>query len=110
MIRMAQTELLMEALKRQLRSAGVTYVQVGAALELSEASIKRLMTSGDLSLDRLQVICALCGIDLFDLVQIAERERRSLSQLDEAFEAELVADEKLLLVTYLVLNDWAMAQ
>ncbi|NQD35455.1 XRE family transcriptional regulator [Permianibacter sp. IMCC34836] len=107
---MAQTELLMDALKRQLRSAGVTYAQVAAALELSEASIKRLMSSGDLSLDRVQAICALCGIDLFDLVQVAERERRSLSQLDESLEAELVADEKLLLVTYLVLNDWSMAQ
>lgn len=107
---MAQTDLLLETLKRQLKSASVTYAQVAEALELSEASIKRLMTSSDLSLDRLQAICALAGIDLFDLVQLTERERRSLTQLDEALEAELVADEKLLLVTYLVLNDWSMAQ
>lgn len=107
---MAQTELLMEALKQQLRSAGITYAQIGLALELSEASIKRLMASGDLSLERLQAICALCGIDLFDLVQLAERERRSLRELDMTLEAELVADEKLLLVTYLVLNDWALPQ
>lgn len=107
---MAQTELLLDALKQQLRSAGITYAQIGLALDLSEASIKRLMASGDLSLERLQAICALCGLDLFDLIQLAERERRSLHQLDSALEAELVADEKLLLVTYLVLNDWSLPQ
>jgi len=107
---MAQTELLLAALKRQLKGAGVTYARVGEALALSEASVKRLMSTGDLSLERLQLICALCGLDLLDLIQLAERERRSLSQLDESLEAELVADEKLLLVTYLVLNDWTLAQ
>lgn len=107
---MAQVELLLGTLKRQLRSAGVTYAQVGAALGLSEASIKRLMGNGELTLERLQTICALCGLDLLDLIQLAERERRSLTELDAGQEAELVADEKLLLVTYLVLNDWSLAQ
>lgn len=110
MIRVAETSLVLDALKRQLKAAGVTYLQVGDALGLSEASVKRLMNNGELTLPRLQQICGLCGLDLSELVQIAERERRVLSGLNVEQEAELVRDEKLLLVTYLLLNDWQPAQ
>ena len=107
---MADSQHLLETLKRQLKAAGVTYQQVGAALDLSEASVKRLMNNGELTLRRVQTICGLCGLDLADVVQLAERERRVLTGLSTAFESELVADEKLLLVTYLLLNDWQPRQ
>ncbi|QGX40491.1 helix-turn-helix domain-containing protein [Permianibacter aggregans] len=106
---MSETPGLMTALKQQLKAAGISYKQVAEALALSEASIKRLMNSGELSLNRLNHITALCGLELSELVQLAERQRLQLSSLSREQEQELVADEKRLLVTYLLLNDWQPA-
>ena len=50
---MAQTTALINTLKRTLKAHGKTYVDVGHALGLSEASVKRLFSREDFSLERL---------------------------------------------------------
>ena len=53
---MSQTDQILTALKKCLRAKGLTYRDVAAALELSEASVKRLFSEQSFSLKRLEEI------------------------------------------------------
>ena len=50
---MGQTRELVAALKTELKAQGKTYADVAAALELSEASVKRIFSQQNFSLERL---------------------------------------------------------
>ena len=50
---MNETRQLVNTLKRRLKIQGMTYRDLGQALHLSEASVKRLFASGRFSLDRI---------------------------------------------------------
>jgi predicted XRE-type DNA-binding protein len=54
---MAELQQLLVTLKRQIKARGLTYRDVAAALKLSEPSVKRLFSTGNLSLERLVDIC-----------------------------------------------------
>lgn len=103
---MAQSQALIQTLKKALKAQGLTYAQVAAGLDLSEASVKRLFAQGNFSLERLDQICRLAGMEITDLVRLMESERNHLSELSPAQEQELVSDIKLLLVAFLVVNGW----
>ncbi|MEJ2116321.1 MAG: helix-turn-helix domain-containing protein, partial [Gammaproteobacteria bacterium] len=47
-----------------MRSKGKTYAEAAEVLELSEGSVKRLFSSGGLSLHRLENLCNWLGIDI----------------------------------------------
>lgn len=106
---MSQTQQLVGALKQLLRAQGITYAQVGAHLGLSEASVKRQFSQQRFTLDGIEAICGLLGIDFIDLAQTAEREQPRVSQLNEAQEQALLASPQLLLTAVCVLNHWTMA-
>ena len=105
---MAQTTALVNTLKRTLKAHGKTYADVGRALELSEASVKRLFSHEDFSLERLDRICQLIGIELSELVELMNAEQRQLEQLTVEQEQELVDDKTLLAVAICALNKWTM--
>src|SRR5690554_7972479 len=73
---MAQTSAIVSELKRQLRAHGLTYQDVAQALELSEASVKRLFSDRQFSLKRLDQICGLMGMEITDLVRKLAPEPR----------------------------------
>jgi DNA-binding Xre family transcriptional regulator len=105
---MAQTEALIETLKRVLRVHGKTYADVARALDLSEASVKRLFSERSLSLQRLDRICALVELEISDVVQRMNEGVRRLTQLTETQEREIAADNTLLLVAVCVVNRWTL--
>src|ERR1700677_1227574 len=100
---MAQRSLIISELKRSLREQGLTYAAVAKKLNLSVASVKRLFSVGALSLERVDLICELLQIELADLLGRA-RERPTTNQLTLAQEQEIVADPKLFLITWLLIN------
>lgn len=106
---MSQSYALIGALKTALRANGLAYRDVARALDLSEASVKRLFAQGRFSLQRLEQVCLLLGMEISDLVYAMEAAQRHLTELSEAQEQELVADERRLLVAHLVLNGWQFA-
>ena len=65
---MAQRVHLIVELKRVLKERGITYAGIAEHLRLSQASVKRLFSSQDFSLSRIDQICELAGIELTDLV------------------------------------------
>lgn len=101
---MAQGALLVERLKQELKLRGITYAQVAAAIGLSEASVKRLFSKRDLTLARLDAICAVAQIELTDLTRGIDPEERLLGELTERQEAALVADPILFLAASCALN------
>ncbi|HUL47578.1 MAG TPA: helix-turn-helix domain-containing protein [Steroidobacteraceae bacterium] len=101
---MAERTLLVAELKRALRERGLTYVEVARALGLSLATIKRRFARGDFSLERFERICELADVGLRDLLERAEERSAPTRQLTLVQEREIVADPRLFLVTWLVLN------
>jgi transcriptional regulator with XRE-family HTH domain len=104
---MAQTAALLAALKKQLRANGFTYRDVARALELSEASVKRLFAQQEFTLPRLEKVCELAGVEFADLVDMARRQQRQLQALTEEQEAEIASDVLLLMVAVSVINGFS---
>jgi hypothetical protein len=107
---MTESQRMVEALKQQLRAHKVSYAQVAEALNLSEPSIKRCFAKCNFTLDRLEAICALIKLSLSDLARLCEEKPTPITRLTLAQEKELTNDERLLLVTFLVLNYWEIEE
>jgi DNA-binding Xre family transcriptional regulator len=107
---MAQVGLLVGELKRYLKAQGVTYAQLAARVGLSESSIKRLFASQTFTLQRLEEICNKVGLEIGDLVELMNERREFLTQLTPEQEEALLADTKLLLMTYLLINGWPLPE
>src|SRR5262245_37048560 len=101
---MAQRVSLVLELKRALKERGITYAQIARRLKLSHASVKRLCSTQDFSLSRVDEICELAGIELGDLVARLREGRAPVTALTLAQEEELMADPKLFLMCYLMMN------
>ncbi len=103
---MPQVHSLFVTLKNELKSKGMTYLDVANHLDLTEASVKRLFSQEDISLRRLDSICQMLEIDLSHLTRTNDTDTRALVMLTEAQEIEIVSDERQLAVSFLVLNGW----
>ncbi len=103
---MSGAAALISALKKTLKAHSIPYRKVAGALDLSEASVKRLFSQRNFTLERLERICQLMDLTIADLVKIADAENPAMSELTEAQEKELVSDFKLLLVAVLVIEGW----
>ena len=101
---MTTTTGLVEVLKRELRSRGITYAQVARKLNLSEASVKRMFSRRNFTLKRLDQVCQLTQGEFSDLAQALAREEKLLSRLSLEQEKEIASSIKLFLVAVCVLN------
>lgn len=107
---MAQTKILIQTLKRCLKAHGKTYADVAEALDLTEASVKRLFSDNSFSLARLDQACQLMGMEISDLVKSMDEQSGKIEQLTEEQEKQISSDLTLLLITVCVLNRWTMKQ
>lgn len=105
---MAQSTSLIKALKKSLKINGKSYSDVAVALSLSEASIKRMFSEKNISLQRLDQICKMLEMDFSDLVQMMNEDKRHISELSIEAEQEIAGDLALLLITVCVLNRCSM--
>ena len=101
---MAHSGALVEVLKRELRSRGVTYAQVARKLGLSESSVKRMFSRKEFTLKRLDQVCQLTHSDFSDLARTLNREENLVSQLTHEQEKEIASSIKLFLVAVCALN------
>ena len=95
---------LVDVLKRELKSRGITYRQVARKLNLSEASVKRMFSRRDFTLKRLDQMCQLTQGEFSDLAQTLAREEQLVSRLTREQEKEIASNIKLFLVAVCVLN------
>ncbi len=104
---MTSSTRIIDTLKRQLKVRGITYKGLAEYLDLSESAVKHMFSTGNFSLRRLDDICAVLELDIGDLVDISESHRQKIEQLSEENEQEIVADPRLLLVAYCLVNYWS---
>lgn len=106
---MPQTTELLTTLKKLLKRHNKTYADVAACLDLSEASVKRLFSEQNISLQRLDVICNLLEMEIADLVHEMQAEHaKPISELSHAQEKEIADDLNLMMITVCVLNRWSL--
>jgi len=86
----------------------MSYRELAQLIGVSEPTVKRDLSRGKFSLERLDAICEALGVEVTDLLQPASKA--ALTELSEEQEQALVANPKLLLVTYLVVNDWKFSE
>ena len=93
-----------DALKMHLKARGLTYLDVARALKISEPTVKRIFSTRNCTLDRLNSICELLQVDLAELARSTPRDNRLLNRLTGAQEEELMSDPALLPVAVSALN------
>jgi DNA-binding Xre family transcriptional regulator len=93
-----------DGLKMHLKARGLTYVDVARALKISEATVKRMFSTRNCTLNRLNAICELLQVDLAELARGMPRENRLTSRLTPAQEEHLMSDPALMLVAVSALN------
>lgn len=103
-----QTALLLQTLKRCLKAQGKTYADVAGALSLSEASVKRMFSERQFSLERLDRVCHMLGMEISDLVKQMDASQAKVEKLTHSQELEIIQDMALTLVTVCVFNHWTI--
>jgi hypothetical protein len=101
---MTTRAVIVSELKRALREGGHTYAAVAEHLKLSEASVKRLFSTGNFTLQRVDQVCDLLGMELPAILERAQDRSAPTNQLSASQEKEIVADPGLFLIAWLTLS------
>lgn len=109
-ITMLQASSLVDSLKRELKARGITYADLAARIDMSEASVKRMFSQKNFTLQRLDEILQAAQIDFRDIALAGHDESRLISELSYAQEKEIIGDAKLFIVAVSVLNQLSLAQ
>ena len=105
---MNQTSQLIAALKRCLKAKGISYRQLAEQLQISEASVKRTFAQQSFTLNRLEQICRILDINLYELTKMSALAKDSLPRKLTVLQEQALADDPTLLTyLYLLLNGWA---
>lgn len=107
---MSETVAMVSGLKRVLKARRINYAQVAEALELSEATVKRMFSKQDFSLERFEQVCQLADISFSELAREVDSEKNYISQLTEEQERLILGDTKLFIVAVCVLNHLTLEQ
>ena len=107
---MSTTADLVILLKKELKTAGMTYADLAVALGMAESSVKRMLARGDMPLSRIDAICRALKLDFADVARRLADEQPLLAQLTELQEKAVVADKKLLLAAICALSQWTLEQ
>ena len=101
---------LVDALKRLLKAKGMTYATLAHGLDISEASVKRMFSRRDFTLQRLEDVCRIAGVEFAELARAAGAENTGVAHLTVEQEEEVVSDPTLLLVTLCAVGNWTVEQ
>ncbi len=107
---MSTTADLVTALKKELKSAHMTYADLARSLSLAESSVKRMLARGDMPLSRVDAICRALRLDFAELARRVADAQPLLNELTQEQEKAVVADKKLLLCAISVLSQWTLEQ
>ena len=102
---MSQTSELIQTLKACLRAKGITYREVADYLEISEASVRRIFSKNTFTLDRIESVCRLLDISVYELVRMHKlNTTKNVSRLTLEQEQGLAEDPAVLTYFYLMLT------
>ncbi|MEP6790150.1 MAG: helix-turn-helix transcriptional regulator [Ramlibacter sp.] len=107
---MSTTADLVSTLKKELKSAQMTYADLARALGMAESSVKRMLARGEMPLSRVDAICRALKLDFAELARRVADAQPLLKELTQEQEKAVVADKKLLLCAICVLSQWTLEQ
>ncbi len=104
---MSESHALITSLKHCLKERGISYQYIAEHLSISESSVKRTFSEETFTMSRLEQICALIDMSIYDLAKMSyvrsEGRQRVLSLEQEQVLAE---NENLFVCFHLVINAW----
>ncbi len=101
---MLQATALVDSLKRQLKSRGITYADLALKIDMSEASVKRMFSQKNFTLQRLDEILKATELTFLDITSATQEEPKLISHLTHAQEKEIIENPKLFIVAVSALN------
>lgn len=107
---MSQIDQFLTALKRALKAKNVLYRDLAKALDLSESSVKRILSSKALSLERLEEVCRVADISFAEVVKSAHLEEGEQAVLLSDEQERALAENPRLLHYFMMLQDGKTAQ
>jgi transcriptional regulator with XRE-family HTH domain len=102
---MSQVDQFLGALKRSLKARNILYRDLAETLDLSESSVKRILSSKSLSLERLEEICKACDLSFAEICRNAQFEEESHVLNLSAEQEKALAENPRLLHYYILLHD-----
>ncbi|WP_246087334.1 helix-turn-helix domain-containing protein [Sphingorhabdus contaminans] len=103
----SESQRMLAALKRHLKTAGWTAATIAQKLQIGEATAKRWLAGKALTIDRLTALADLCDLSLSELVRETERPAARLArELTLAQERALMADEFMALMFFTILSGY----
>ncbi|WP_413586507.1 helix-turn-helix domain-containing protein [Bdellovibrio sp. HCB274] len=102
---MSQIDQFLASLKRALKSKNILYRDLAKALGLSESSVKRILSSKSLSLERLEEICRVADLSFSEVVKSANLEDGNQVYLLTQEQESALAENARLLHYYMLLHD-----
>lgn len=107
---MSTTRDLVTALKAELKSAGMSYAELGRQLGMAESSIKRIFAKGDMPLSRVDEVLRVLKMDFAELARRIADAEPLRQELTLAQEKAVVADSRLLLMAISCMSQWTVEQ
>lgn len=102
-----QTSHLVTALKKCLRAKGINYRDVAAELDISESSVKRIFAEETFTLKRLEEVCAIADVSIYDLAKMGRMHNEDEIKVLSLNQERALADDPMLFTCfYLLLNGW----
>lgn len=107
---MSTSQALIDRIKAELKSAGLTYAALARELGMAESSVKRMLARGDMPLSRVDEICRVLKTDFSELARQVADIKPQRNELTLEQERAVVADRKLLLMAICCLSQWTFEQ
>ena len=103
---MANYKLIVNCIKAELKAKKITYKVLAEHLQISESAVKHMFSTGNFSIRRLDETAAVLGLEMSDIIMLANDQESKLERLTINQETELISDMRRLVVAYAVINFW----
>lgn len=102
---MSQIDQFLGSLKRSLKAKNILYRDLAETLNLSESSVKRILSSKSLSLERLEEICKASDLSFAEICRNAQFEEESHVFTLSADQEKALAENPRLLHYFVLLHE-----
>lgn len=102
-------EKIRQVIKDMLKERALTHADLAKSLRVSQATVKRMLNSNDLSVGKMTQIAKILGIDFFELVRVADEFKVAGVQMTEDQEYFLAEDPARTHVLWRLTNGFSPA-
>jgi transcriptional regulator with XRE-family HTH domain len=94
--------IYIEAIKKALKSRGLTYEELASSLQMTESGVKKMLNGKDISIQRIIQICKVLDILPGQIFSLSEKSSLPILHLSDKQQEALIHDRKLLAIYWLL--------